>query len=115
MQATDRFTGPRRIARALRFAAALGLVSLGVLLGSAFAFGQSAQLQPPTPAAAGKLLVSDVIIQGNRNVSSETIKNQMKTRAGKEFVPETLQEDVAALYKTGQFRNVNADKKEDGP
>lgn len=114
MRATDRFTGPRRIARAVRHAAAAGLASFGLLLGAGDGRAQPAQLQPPTPVAA-KLLVSDVVIQGNRNVPAEAIKNQMRTRAGKEFVPETLQEDVAALYKTGQFADVWADKKDDGP
>ena len=108
MQAKDRFSGPRRIARAVRAAAKPGLVFVGLLLTSVLALAQ-------TPAPSAPIIVSDVIIQGNRLVSTETIKNQMKTRPGRPFVPETVQEDVRALYKTGQFGNVWADKKDDGP
>src|SRR4051794_37716440 len=60
-------------------------------------------------------VVSDVIIRGNRLVSTDWIRDQMKTGAGKEFVPSTLQEDIRALYKTGQFGSLYADKREDGP
>ena len=66
----------------------------------------------PVPA---RPIVSDIIIRDNRHVSSETIKNQMKTRVGKEFNLDVLQEDVRTLYATRQFGNVHADKFEDGP
>src|SRR5262245_1959949 len=107
MQAMERYKSPRRVARAVRAAATTGLVFAGLLLASALALAQGPQ---PT-----KLTVSDVIIQGNRLVSTESIRNQMKTRTGREFVVETLQEDVRALYASGQFGNVWADKQEDGP
>src|SRR5689334_9707692 len=109
MQAKDRFQGPRRIARAVRLAAASGFAAAGLTLAAAGAFAQP-PAPPPAPSATSRLIVSDVIIQGNRLVSTETIRNQMKTRAGREFVAETLMEDVRALYKTGQFGNVYADK-----
>ncbi len=80
-------------------------------------------LPPPTAApapvsaapATGRPVVSDILIRDNRHVSSETIKNQLKTRVGKEYVEDILQEDVRALYATRQFENVLADKFEDGP
>ena len=108
MQAKDRFRGSRRIARAVRAAAKPGLVFAGLLLASVFALAQ-------TPAPPAPLIVSDVIIQGNRLVSAEAIKNQIKTRPGVPFVPETVQEDVRTLYKSGQFGNVWADRQDDGP
>src|SRR5690242_19722638 len=37
--------------------------------------------------AAEKLLVSDVIIQGNRRTSTEQIKVRLHTQAGKEYDP----------------------------
>jgi outer membrane protein insertion porin family len=69
----------------------------------------------PLPVTEGKITVSDVIIQGNRLTPTEYIKNQMKTRVGREYVPETLQEDVRNLYATRLFANVWADRKDDGP
>jgi outer membrane protein assembly factor BamA len=67
------------------------------------------------PAAPSGPIVSDVVIQGNRLVSTETIKNMLRTQVGKEFVAETLQDDVRNLYATKQFGNVWADKQDDGP
>src|SRR5215467_15282934 len=60
-------------------------------------------------------VVSDVIIRDNRHLSTEYIKNLMKTRVGREFVPEVLQEDVRRLFSTRRFGNVWADKEDDGP
>ena len=93
---------------------------LGLLLSALAAPAQPPAPPPATPAApadtrAGKVIVSDVVIQGNRLVATETIKNQMKTRVGKEFVPEVLQDDVRTLFSTRQFGNVWANKVEDGP
>jgi outer membrane protein assembly complex protein YaeT len=71
----------------------------------------------PTAAAspAQKLIVSDVLIQGSRQVPTENIKNQIRTRPGREYVPEVLQEDVRALFATRQFANVWANTQDDGP
>jgi outer membrane protein assembly complex protein YaeT len=69
---------------------------------------------PAAPTPAEKVLVSDVIIQGNRTVPSEYIKNQMKTRVGKEYVPETLQDDIRGLFATRQFGNVWSDVVKEG-
>jgi outer membrane protein assembly factor BamA len=71
--------------------------------------------QAQTPAPAESVIVSDVIVQGNRLVSTESIRNQMKTRPGEPFVADVVHEDVRTLYKTGNFGNVWADKQEDGP
>jgi outer membrane protein assembly complex protein YaeT len=62
----------------------------------------------------GRLTVSDIIIQGNRHVSAEYIRNQMQTRVGKEYLPDQLQEDVRRLYATKQFGNVSASRQDDG-
>ena len=72
-------------------------------------------VRPPAPPAAPKVIVSDIIIQGSRQVPVENIKNQLKTRVGREFVPDVLQEDVRTLFATRQFGNVWADKQDDGP
>jgi outer membrane protein insertion porin family len=73
---------------------------------------------PPTPSPAPwgpeskpvvKVIVSDVIIQGNSQIPAEQIKNLMSTRPGREYIPEKLQEDVRNLFATRQFANVWAD------
>jgi outer membrane protein insertion porin family len=60
-------------------------------------------------------IVSDVIIRGNRHLSAEYIKNLMKTRAGREFIPEVLQQDLRTLFSTRKLGNGWADKEDDGP
>src|SRR5688572_24042744 len=98
MPAKDRFPTLRRIARAVR-SRTPGLALVGLLLVATAGLAQvppppPSQPSRPAPASSGPVLVSDVIIQGNRLVSTESIRGQMKTRAGREFVAETLQEDV---------------------
>jgi outer membrane protein assembly complex protein YaeT len=84
------------------------VVLTGLLLGSTASLAQ-----PPAPA--GRLVVSDVIIQGNHQVPAEQVKVQLKTRAGCDYSPATLEEDVRTLYATKQFGNVSASTQEDGP
>jgi outer membrane protein insertion porin family len=76
--------------------------------------GALAQI-PDSSAAPERILVSDVLIQGSRQVPSEFIKNQMKTHVGKEYGPETLQEDIRTLFASRQFGNVWSDVVKDGP
>src|SRR5262245_15359227 len=52
---------------------------------------------PTTPPVPGRLIVTDITIQGNRNSTTEGIKNLMQTRIGSEFIPERLQEDCRRL------------------
>jgi outer membrane protein assembly complex protein YaeT len=83
---------------------------LALLLG-----GVACLAQAPAPAPVGRAVISDVIIQGNRQVPTETIRAQIKTRPGAEYKPEVVQEDVRTLYATRQFANVRAQEEQDGP
>src|SRR5262249_37442386 len=93
MRATIRF-----LPSATRCAAVLG----GLLGGS-----RAGRAQGPAPA--GRSVVSDIIVQGNRLLSAEQIKVQLKTRVGADYSPAVLQEDVRSLYATHQFGNITAD------
>jgi outer membrane protein assembly complex protein YaeT len=89
MRATDRFNLPvRRSASAL-----VGMFLCGVCL---------AQEKP------GKVLVEDVIPQGNRFVPTQKIISLIKTRPGMEYQPEMVNEDVRHLSETRLFANVRA-------
>jgi outer membrane protein insertion porin family len=68
--------------------------------------------QAPAP---GRVLVSDVLIRGNRLVPTEQVRSLLKTRPGAEYLPEVVQEDVRALYGSRQFVNAYANKEDDGP
>ena len=94
MPAMDRYFPP-----ALRCAGAL----LGVLL-----CGMTCQAQSAFPPA-GRVLVSDVLVQGNRLIPTQQIMAQIKTRPGAAYSAELVQEDVRALAATRQFANVKAD------
>jgi outer membrane protein assembly factor BamA len=58
--------------------------------------------QPPQ----GKVLVADVIPQGNRLVPTQRIMSLLKTRPGSEYSQQVVQDDVSRLYETRQFANV---------
>jgi outer membrane protein assembly complex protein YaeT len=73
----------------------------------------AAPTQEPAPAARPQ--VSDVIIQGNKQMTAEQIKVQLRTRAGTEYSDAAAQEDVRTLLKTGQFSKVEAHLQDDGP
>jgi outer membrane protein assembly factor BamA len=83
----------------------MALLLLAVFVGLA-----TGQAQP-----APKVVVSDILIQGSRNVPPENVRNQLKTRIGQVYSPSVLQDDVRTLYATRQFANVWADLREDGP
>lgn len=85
--------------RSLLPAARCAAVVFGLLLGGRSALAQLA-------AAPGKVLVSEVIITGNQRMSTEQIKVRLRTKAGEEYNPARVDDDVRELYKTGQFSNI---------
>ena len=97
MQAKD-----RKISSALRCAG----VGLGLLLCGMVCL---AQTPSPTPMPAGRVLVADVLVQGNRLVPTQQIMAQIKTRPGAVYSAETVQDDVRNLSATRQFANVRAE------
>jgi outer membrane protein assembly complex protein YaeT len=85
----------------------------GVLLGLLF-WGRGAVLAQGL-AAPERVIVSDVIISGNQQTSTEQIKVRLRTQAGKEFNPTVLDDDVRELYKTHQYSTIQTLKQDDGP
>jgi outer membrane protein insertion porin family len=89
MRATDRWKPLLRYT----LAAMVGLLACGSLVSLA---------QSP----AGKIIVDDVIPEGNRVVPPQKIISLIKTRPGTEFQQETINEDVRRLYETKLFANI---------
>ena len=88
MRATDRIGWRvRRITAVLVGMLLCGVVSL-------------AQTVPP------KIIVEDVVPQGNRTVPSQRIIGLLKTRPGSEYLQETVAEDVRKLLETKLFANI---------
>ncbi len=95
MRATDRLLLPVRRRTA-------GL--LGILLCGAGIWGATCWGLAQTPA--GKVLVADVIPQGNRLVPTQRIISLLKTRPGSDYAQQVVNEDVSRLYETRQFANI---------
>src|SRR5437868_14238344 len=57
-----------------------------------------------------KVLVDDVIPQGNRQVPTQKIISLIRTRPGAEYKQETVDEDVRNLYETKLFANIQVYK-----
>jgi outer membrane protein assembly complex protein YaeT len=85
---------------------------LGVVLGLLLC-GLAALAQPS--AMPGKLVISDVVITGNRRMTTQEIKVRLKTQPGNEYNPSVVDDDVRELYKTNQFSNIITYLQEDGP
>lgn len=88
MKATDRF---HRSARLLMLLA-------GFLLGGV----ELCLAQAP----AGKVMVADVLPEGNRMVPTQRIMGLIRTRPGVEYSPGTVDEDVRRLYDTRSFSDI---------
>ena len=53
--------------------------------------------------------ITDIAIEGNKAVSTNTILSKIKTRAGSRFIQRTVNEDIKRLYATGFFADVVAE------
>jgi outer membrane protein insertion porin family len=87
----------------------------GVAAALALAVALPAWGRGAAPPTVGRVLVSDVIIQGSRLVPAEQVRSLLKTRPGGTYVPEVIRDDLRALYASRQFVNAYANKEDDGP
>jgi outer membrane protein insertion porin family len=55
-------------------------------------------------------IVADVVISGAQRIPAETIRSMLKTRAEAEYFPDVLEQDMRALYATGNYSNVQCDR-----
>src|SRR5437588_6375188 len=92
MKATDRFISLLR---------GMALALFGMLVCGTSVLSQQ---QP------AKVLIEDVIPQGNRQVPTQKIISLIKTRPGLDYKQETIDEDVKALYETKLFANIQVYK-----
>jgi len=100
-------TGPAGVTRRNSLRSLLKAVGLlGVL-------ALAAWLTPASPAQtsdSARVTVADVLIQGNKNITSDRIMSFIKIRAGntysRESLKNTLQEDARKLLETNMFKNI---------
>jgi outer membrane protein insertion porin family len=81
---------------------AVWVASICALLGAVTARGQAPQAAPGPP------IIRSIEVQytGPGTVSKERILAQMRTKAGQPYSNQVVEEDIAALYKTGAIQNV---------
>src|SRR6266536_5091933 len=83
---------------------AIWAASMCALLGATVARAQAPQAAaPPAPPIVRSI---DVEYTGPGTVSRERILAQMRTRVGQPYSNEIVEDDIAALYKTGSIQNV---------
>src|SRR5438876_3058258 len=81
---------------------ALWVASICALLGAGVARAQAHQAAPGPPIIRS----IDVQYTGPQTVSKERILAQMRTRVGQPYSNQVVENDIAALYKTGSIHNV---------
>src|SRR5881275_1155798 len=77
--------------------------SICALLGAAVAWAQAPPAAPQGPPIVRSI---DVEYTGPGTVSKERILAQIRTRVGQPYSNEVVEQDIAALYKTGSIQNV---------
>lgn len=93
---------------ALSLAVGLGMIVLGASALRAQApdpLGVQLPSQLPAQAAADEQVV-EVLVVGNRTVSREKILAQIRTRTGRPFRIEVVEQDVRRLNRTGMFVDI---------
>jgi outer membrane protein insertion porin family len=82
---------------------AIWAASICALLGAAVARAQAPQAAPQGPPIVRSI---EVEYTGPGTVSKERILAQIRTRVGQPYSNEVVEQDIAALYKTGSIQNV---------
>jgi outer membrane protein insertion porin family len=86
---------------------AVWVASICALFGALIVRAQAPQPQTPQPAHAAPIIRSiDVQYTGAQAVSKERILAQMRIKVGQPYSSQVVEQDVAALYKTGVIQNV---------
>src|SRR6266511_3571389 len=86
---------------------AIWAASICALLGATVARAQAPQAAPQAAPQGPPIVRSiDVEYTGPGTVSKERILAQIRTRVGQPYSNEVVEQDIAALYKTGSIQNV---------
>jgi outer membrane protein insertion porin family len=61
------------------------------------------------PAVAQQGVIKEIVVFGNERVDKRIILKEIKSKVGAPFSPETVREDIKAIYRLGYFRDVQVD------
>src|SRR2546423_12757249 len=90
---------------------AIWAASICALLAATVARAQAPQAPPQGPPIVRSI---EVEYTGPGTVSKERILAQIRTRVGQPYSNEVVEQDIAALYKTGSIQNVRIFSKPQG-
>src|SRR2546423_7562276 len=93
---------------------AIWAASICALLGATVARAQAPQAGQAAPQGPPIVRSIEVEYTGPGTVSKERILAQIRTRVGQPYSNEVVEQDIAALYKTGSIQNVRIFSKPQG-
>jgi outer membrane protein insertion porin family len=82
--------------------------------------GSAAKAAAPLPQSEAELArglpILRIVVSGNRRITSEDVLTYLRQRAGQEFSPDVLTQDVRELYGSGFFEDIEVDleRREEG-
>ncbi|MGA0235934.1 MAG: POTRA domain-containing protein [Alphaproteobacteria bacterium] len=68
------------------------------------------QFDPLAPEVYGEGTITQIVVQGNQRLSTNTILTLLNIQIGEDFQPLRLDAALKALYRTGQFADVRLDR-----
>jgi outer membrane protein insertion porin family len=81
-----------------------GLVVAGLLLGAGL-IGPSAGAALAAPQAQSA--ASQIVVEGNRRIDADTIRQYFKAKPGERLTPEEINAGIKALYESGLFQDIH--------
>ena len=87
------------------------LLSLLVCVTTFLSFGYIAYSEEPqeTQELKPAQKITEIVIKGNKSVSTNTVTSKIKIRTGDAFSQKAVNEDIKRLYATGFFTDVSAE------
>jgi len=87
------------------------LLSLTLFLFGHHAFAQKAQRKTPAHRSdAGRIVVSEIVIEGNKKIEKDAILAKLKSRVGEPYSTELVHEDVRSIFDLGYFFDIQVIK-----
>ncbi len=80
-----------------------------LILATAFSLSLACHSYAQEPQQNTQTEITDITIEGNKAISTNTILSKIKTRVGGRFLQKSVNADIKRLYATGFFTDVTAE------
>lgn len=99
--------------RGVLLAAVFGLCILASFISASWSMGAGLENLPISKAGERlNVIVQEIAIQGNRKIERQAILHKIRTKIGEVYNPQSVDEDIKAIYDIGYFENIKVDLKE---